>query len=161
MIIGVGSACAQPTPYFFEKIAIFPLTFRKNISIITPMIKKKKNTASYRQVASKLKKLLGEGQIIEGSLSRVTAGSAAHWHLTRKVNGRTQTLYVPMSSIEEVRDWIQRWREVKSLLKELSDCSRSILMSASPRKVTTGGSKIGRGCFVGKCYGVRIRTWRR
>ena len=102
------------------------------------MIKKTKNTAAYRQVASRLKKLLGEGQIIEGSLSRVTAGSAAHWHLTRKVNGRTQTLYVPMSSIEEVRDWVERWREVKSLLKELGDCSRLILTSSAPRKAMTG-----------------------
>ena len=52
------------------------------------MIKKTKKTAAYRRVASRLKRLLGEGQVIEGSLSRVTAGSAAHWHLTRKVNGR-------------------------------------------------------------------------
>ena len=75
------------------------------------MIKKTKRTAAYRRVASRLKKLLGDGQVIEGSLSRVTAGSAAHWHLTRKVNGRTQTLYVPMSSVEEVRGWIRRWKE--------------------------------------------------
>ena len=46
----------------------------------------------------------------------MTAGSAAHWHLTRKVNGRTQTLYVPMSSVEAVQsakrrvgkfDWVK------------------------------------------------------
>ncbi len=70
------------------------MTFPENMSIITPMIKKTKKTAAYRRVASRLKRLLGEGQVIEGSLSRVTAGSAAHWHLTRKVNGRTQTLFV-------------------------------------------------------------------
>ena len=83
---------------FFEKISFAPLTNAENISIITPMIKKTKNTAAYRRVASRLKRLLGEGQVIEGSLSRVTAGSAAHWHLTRKVNGRTQTLYRGRSS---------------------------------------------------------------
>ena len=116
------------------------MTNAENISIITPMIKKTKNTAAYRRVASRLKRLLGEGQVIEGSLSRVTAGSAAHWHLTRKVNGRTQTLYVPMSSVEEVRDWIRRWKEAKGLLKELGDCSRSILASSAPRKAATGGS---------------------
>ena len=104
------------------------------------MIKKTRLTAAYRRVASRLKKLLTDGQVIEGSLSRVTAGSAAHWHLTRKVNGRTQTLYVQMSSVEEVRGWIRRWREAKGLLKELGDCSRSILASSAPRKATTGGS---------------------
>ena len=41
------------------------------------MIKKTKQTAAYRRVASRLKKLLTDGQVIEGSLSRVTAGSAA------------------------------------------------------------------------------------
>ena len=116
------------------------MTSAENISIITPMIKKTKETAAYRRVASRLKRLLGDGQVIEGSLSSVTAGSSAHWHLTRKVNGRTQTLYVPMSSVEEVRDWIRRWKEAKSLLKELGDCSRSILASSAPRKATTGGS---------------------
>lgn len=116
------------------------MTSAENISIITPMIKKTKKTAAYRRVASRLKRLLGDGQVIEGSLSSVTAGSSAHWHLTRKVNGRTQTLYVPMSSVEEVRDWIRRWKEAKSLMKELGDCSRSILASSAPRKATTGGS---------------------
>ena len=116
------------------------MTFAENISIITPMIKKTRSTAAYRRVASRLKKLLTDGQVIEGSLSRVTAGSAAHWHLTRKVNGRTQTLYVPMSSVEEVRGWIRRWKEAKGLLKELGDCSRAILASSAPRKATTGGS---------------------
>ena len=116
------------------------MTNAENISIITPMIKKTKKTAAYRRVASRLKRLLTDGQVIEGSLSRVTAGSAAHWHLTRKADGRTQTLYVPMSSVEEVRDWIRRWKEAKSLLKELGDCSRSILLSSAPRRATTGAS---------------------
>ena len=116
------------------------MTSAGNISIITPMIKKTKETAAYRRVASRLKKLLTDGQVVEGSLSRVTAGSAAHWHLTRKVNGRTQTLYVPVSSVEEVRGWVRRWREAKGLLKELGDCSRSILASSAPRRATTGGS---------------------
>ena len=116
------------------------MTSAGNISIITPMIKKTKEAAAYRRVASRLKRLLTDGQVIEGSLSRVTAGSAAHWHLTRKVNGRTQTLYVPVSSVEEVRGWVRRWREAKGLLKELGDCSRSILASSAPGRATTGGS---------------------
>ena len=80
------------------------------------MIKKTKKTAAYRRVASRLKRLLTDGQVIEGSLSRVTAGSAAHWHLTRKVNGRTQTLYVPMSSVEEVRGWIRRGKFTQGIV---------------------------------------------
>ena len=71
-------------------------------------------TVAYRRVAGRLKRLPGEGQVIGGGLSRVTAGSGAHWRLTRKANGRSQTLNVPMSSAEEVRDWIRRWKEARA-----------------------------------------------
>ena len=111
------------------------------------MITKNKQTAAYRRVASRLKRLLSDGLIIEGSLSPVSAG-AAHWHLTRKANGRTQTLYVPLSRRDEVAEWTGRWRQVKALLKELGDCSRSILASSAPRKARPGAST-GSGSSAG------------
>jgi len=91
-------------------------------------------------MASRLKRLLSEGPVIEGTLSRVSSQGPAHWHLTRKVNGRTQTLYVPLAAREEVEGWTRRWREAKRLLKALGDCSRSILASSAPRRAGTGGS---------------------
>lgn len=41
--------------------------------------------------------------ILEGSVCRVSAG-AGHWHLTRKENGRTSTLYVPDAEVEAVKE---------------------------------------------------------
>ena len=90
-------------------------------------MKKKKETAAYRREASKLKKLLTDGMVIEGTLSEVRAGSAVHYQLTRKVNGRTRTDYVPLDMKAEVEDWTRRWKSAKTLLKVLSDFSRSIL----------------------------------
>ena len=118
---------------FFWRNRRTPLTFRENISIITYMIKKGKSTAAYRRVASRLKKLLTDGQVIEGTLTRVTVGSAAHYQLTSKERGKTKTVYVPLCAKQEVEQWARRWKEAKALLKGLSDCSRSILASSVRR----------------------------
>ena len=53
-------------------------------------MKKKKETAAYRREASKLKKLLTDGMVIEGTLSEVRSGSAVHYQLTRKVSVTAQ-----------------------------------------------------------------------
>ena len=104
------------------------------------MIKKTKNTAAYRRVASRLKRLLGEGQVIEGSLSRVTAGSAAHWHLTRKVNGRTQTLYVPMSSASSGGGG------TRTAPTRCGRCSTRASSPGSPRAAASPRRRCGRRC---------------
>ena len=52
---------------FFRKMPPPPLTFAENISIIPYMIKKTRETAAYRRVASELKRLLTDGMVIEGT----------------------------------------------------------------------------------------------
>ena len=129
---------------FLSKSARSPLTSAENISIITCIMKKKKETAAYRREASKLKKLLTDGMVIEGTLSEVRAGSAVHYQLTRKVNGRTRTDYVPLDMKAEVEDWTRRWKSAKTLLKGLSDFSRSILRHSGRERVKTGGKSSSR-----------------
>ena len=120
------------------------MTSAENISIITFTMKKKKETAAYRREASKLKKLLTDGMVIEGTLSEVRAGSAVHYQLTRKVNGRTRTDYVPLDMKAEVEDWTRRWKSAKTLLKVLSDFSRSILRHSGRERAKTGGRSSSR-----------------
>ncbi len=115
------------------------MTFDENISIIPYMIRKTGLTAAYRREASRLKRLLTDGIVIEGTLAEVRAGSAVHYQLTRKVKGRTRTDYVPLAMKAEVADWTRRWKEAKALLKALSDCSRAILRSSAEAKARTGG----------------------
>ena len=84
-----------------------------------------KKLAGYRRTLSRLRAVLGGGTILEGSVCRVSAG-AAHWHLTRKVRGRTSTLYVPDAEVEAVKEAAARWKEVRSLVKELGEEARRL-----------------------------------
>lgn len=120
------------------------MTFSENISIIPYMIKKTKETAAYRRMASELKRLLTDGMVIEGTLSEVRAGAAVHYQLTRKVKGRTRTDYVPLAMKAEVEGWSRRWKSAKALLKGLSDCSRSILRSSAEARAKTSGRSSSR-----------------
>jgi hypothetical protein len=55
----------------------------------------KKDRRAYAAKASALKRLLGSGMLLEGSLTRSMRGGSEHCQLTDKADGRTRTLYVP------------------------------------------------------------------
>jgi len=88
---------------------------------------------------------------MDGTLSRVDLGSSVRHQLTRKEDGKTKTIYVPARAAEEIADWTGRWREVRELLKELSEFSKgvfpSIIASPSPKPARTasGGSSSAAG----------------
>ena len=108
---------------------------------------KKRDWAPYRRVASRLRKLLGEGPVMDGTLSRVDLGSSVRYQLTRKEDGRTKTIYVPARAAEEIGDWTGRWREVRELLRVLSEFSRGVFPSvvAKPERTGRGSSPSGGG----------------
>ena len=110
---------------------------------------KKRGWAPYRRVASRLKRILGDGPVMDGTLSCVDLGSSVRYQLTRKEDGRTKTVYVPLRAAEEVGDWTGRWREVRELLREMSEFSRGVFPSvvakpsASPARTGSGSSSSG------------------
>lgn len=82
---------------------------------------------------------------MDGTLSRVDLGSSVRYQLTRKEDGRTKTVYVPSRAAEEVADWTGRWREVRELLKEMSEFSRGVFPSLLAKPTITGrGSSLSR-----------------
>ena len=91
-----------------------------------------------------MRKLLGEGPVMDGTLSSVDLGTSVRYQLTRKEDGRTKTVYVPRHAAAEVADWTGRWRQVRELLKELSEFSRrefpGLLEKPAPKKSVRGGS---------------------
>ena len=95
-----------------------------------------KKLAGYRRTLSRLRAVLGGGTILEGSVCRVSAG-AGHWHLTRKVKGRTSTLYVPDAEVEAVK-------EVRALVKELGEEARRLAKERFAARSSEGGGG-GRG----------------
>ncbi len=88
---------------------------------------------------AKLKGLTNVGPLLQGSLGRIgvtcgnpncrcTQGEKRVSHiLTKKVSGKTKSVYVPVEMVEEAQTWINEQRRVKKLMKEISDLNEQIL----------------------------------
>ena len=72
----------------------------------------KKWKRAYAAKASALKRLLGGGMLLEGSLNMSMRGGSEHWQLTDKVDGKSRTLYVPARHAAEVMESIELWKQV-------------------------------------------------
>jgi hypothetical protein len=88
---------------------------------------------------AKLKKLAEVGPILQGSIAKVgvkcgnpdckCARGEKHTSniLTKKVNGKTKSVYVPADMLEEAKQWTQEYKKVKELMKEISNYNEQIL----------------------------------
>jgi hypothetical protein len=88
---------------------------------------------------AKLKKLAEVGPILQGSITTVgvkcgnpdckCARGEKHTSniLTKKVNGKTKSVYVPADMLEEAKQWTQEYKKVKELMKEISNYNEQIL----------------------------------
>ena len=85
---------------------------------------KKEYRRAYASKASALKRIIGSGMLLEGSLNASMRGGSEHWQLTDKADGKTRTLYVPARHAAEVTEAIALWKEVRSALKDLSSAAR-------------------------------------
>ena len=90
----------------------------------------KKDRRACAAKASALKRLLGRGMPLEGSLNMSMRGGSEHWQLTDKVDGKSRTLYVPARHAAEVTASIELWRQVRQSLKELSAAAREAYANA-------------------------------
>jgi len=101
----------------------------------------KKWKRAYAAKASALKRLLGRGMLLEGSLNMSMRGGSEHWQLTDKVDGRSRTLYVPARHAAEVTESIELWKQVRRELKELSTAAREAYANAFAE--LRGGARSG------------------
>jgi len=88
---------------------------------------------------AKIKQLRKIGSVLQGSISTVktTCGKAnckcarGEKHisniLTKKVNGKTKTLYIPNDMVNEAKKWVQENRKLRKLQKEISEYNEQIL----------------------------------
>lgn len=95
---------------------------------------KKRMSAPYREVSSRLKRLLSEGGVIEGSLYRADRGNTPRHQLSDRATGRFRSIYVPADFAPVVADWSARWAEAKRLLKEMGEAARAELVEAITEK---------------------------
>ena len=88
---------------------------------------------------AKLKKLADIGPVLQGSIATVgvkcgnpdckCARGEKHTSniLTKKVKGKTKSVYVPADMLEEAKRWTQEYRKLKELMKEISNYNEQIL----------------------------------
>ena len=110
---------------------------------------KKRMSAPYREVSSRLKRLLTEGRALEGSLYRSDRGNTPRHQLSDRATGRFRNIYVPADFVEDVAAWSANWAEAKRLLKEMSEIARAELVEAITER--TGRRTAGRRAAESAC----------
>jgi hypothetical protein len=122
----------------------------------------KKDRRACAAKASALKRLLGRGMPLEGSLNMSMRGGSEHWQLTDKVDGKSRTLYVPARHAAEVTESIELWRRVRQGLKELSAAARDAYADAfaGPRGAERSGRPRGAGAKGGGGRASRAKSSR-
>jgi len=88
---------------------------------------------------ARVKQLATDRPVLGGSLVRIAkhcGRPGCHcqkgekhvgWYLTRRVNGKTQTTYVPQEMLEDVQGWTQEHRRLKKLMAEISELNRALI----------------------------------
>ena len=122
------------------------------------MKKRTLDLAGYKATVSRLRTLLLRERVVSGTLNVQTVGNAKRYTLTDKAGGKTRCLYVPVSMEAEVRRLAENWRELKSLVLEMSEWTRQDLVgritaltgrrTVRPKKAP-GGRKAGRAASPG------------
>ena len=113
-----------------------------------------KNTNTYkRQIEARMKKLAGIGTIIDGSLvvahrrcgnpnCRCARGEPHPGHyLTRKVNNKTESLYIPVGLVEDVKQWVSNRKKLKRLVAEICELQRCVVKNYVGDKKREKGRK--------------------
>ena len=105
-------------------------------------MKKETDQALYKATVSRLRTLLLRERVVSGTLNVQTVRNAKRYTLTDKVNGKTRCLYVPVSMEAKVRKYVENWKELKSLMLEMSEWTRTLLAQeialATGRTATKG-----------------------
>lgn len=93
-----------------------------------------------QRIQARLKELGHSSICVAGSLVRIkrkcgspkcqcAQGGEKHpaYLLTSKVKGKTKAIYVPVEMVEEVKHWVQEYRKIKKILKEINSMSEQII----------------------------------
>jgi hypothetical protein len=90
------------------------------------------NIWNHKQKKERLQKeILAALDFLIGSVT--TQGARGGFNLTSAEKGKTRTKYIRAGMVEEVRAMIGRHRQLKELLKELSEVNWALLKAKDPR----------------------------
>ena len=106
-------------------------------------MKRKIRTSSARLIRKReagLKKLADVGPMVRGSLVTAQRGNHVAHQLTVSVKSKTHTVYVPINMVEEVKEWINNYRRMQRIIKEVSKLSMAIVHRRVPESQGAGKS---------------------
>lgn len=100
-----------------------------------------------KQINARIAKLGQAEQFIVGSLveskrkcgnkkCRCANGGELHSAhiLTKRENGKTKTIYVPVDMVREVGKWSKQYKRIKELINEIDQLSEKVIASTKARK---------------------------
>ena len=106
---------------------------------------------------ARVKRLAASGPLLAGSLVRIAKHCGREgcrcqpverggrgqkhvgWYLTRYHAGKTQTTYVPVDMVKEVRAWVKEHRRVRQLVQEISELNRTLIRCHVAEQERKGG----------------------
>lgn len=91
---------------------------------------------------AKMKQLADVGPIVRGSLVTAKRGNHTAHQLTVSVNGKTNTVYVPLDMVKEVKTWTMNYRKMQRLIRDIAKLSMAIIHCKVPE--SRGGDR-GKG----------------
>ena len=87
----------------------------------------KKIEEERRALVSRLRTLCLRERILGVTVTRTMVGNSLRMTVTDRVDGTTRTLFVPADRQEEVARWNGNWKEMREILKSLSELQRTEL----------------------------------
>ncbi len=94
-----------------------------------------KGTASWQRQYEQLRRRLGQiGYLSQGSVQDRTrrSGGGAGYQWTRKVAQKTVTVSLTQEQFEQMRQAVNRYRQVRGLLRDMERLSRIIIFRRAP-----------------------------
>lgn len=102
---------------------------------------------------SRLKELQEINLFINGSLVQIarvcgnknckcTKGEKhKSYYLTRSINGKTKTVYVPRALEDDIKSWIKEQKRIKKIMNEISELQYVIIKKTSDEKKARRANK--------------------
>ncbi len=54
--------------------------------------------------------------------------------ITKRENGKTKTIYIPVGMLEKVGEWSREYKKIKELIREIDQLSEKVIAAAKERK---------------------------
>ena len=98
-----------------------------------------------RQIEAKIKSLGEAGTFMSGSLIQKrwkcakpecicnrTGKLHTGYAVTSKVKGKTRSVYVPVSMVDEVKGWVKEYKRVQKVMKEINALAEQVIRLQVP-----------------------------